>query len=105
MLEGCCSPSFPPVSERRDPDSPTARQEFMWTEEKRKTLEPGPMKTWDRLAQMKMQEERDPLLGYGNPGYQTAFSFTWLRAAVHSSRERSLNRSPIQRLCVSEIQL
>lgn len=35
-------------SQRRDTDSPAARQEFRWTEEKRETLEPGTVITSDR---------------------------------------------------------
>lgn len=33
---------FPSIRNKRDPNSPAARQEFVWTEEKKETLEQGP---------------------------------------------------------------
>lgn len=93
-------------NQRRGTDSPAARQEFRWTEEKKETLEPGVVITSDR--QMRTHgEDEGPVAGGRGHGISRQ-SCTWLngpRAAVHSSREGGLNYSPIQRLCSSEVQL
>ena len=80
--------------------SPAARQEFRWTEEKKQTLELGPVATSDRQDRVRALWPRGPSVS-GQSG-------TWLSspgAAIHARGEGGLNDSPIQRLRSSEVQL
>lgn len=61
-------------SQRKNTNSPAARQEFRWTEEKKETLGPGAVTTSDR--QMRTYGRMRDLWsgaggGHGKMGYQT----------------------------------
>jgi hypothetical protein len=62
----------PSIRNKRDTDSPAARQEFKWTEEKKETLEPRSTTTSDRHTNEDTWEEEGPGAGgSSNMGHQT----------------------------------